>query len=182
MSVVDDTHDPSLVSWVAGAGPGTDFPVQNLPLGIFSEAKGRRRPGVAIGDYILDLNAIADLLDESWRDELAKPVLNAWLALGPESHRGLRQRLSELLTDERYRDDVEPQLIGQSEVRMHVPCLIGDYTDFYVGIHHATNVGKQFRPDNPLLPNYKYVPIGYHGRASSVRASGEPVIRPCGQR
>jgi fumarylacetoacetase len=94
----------------------------------------------------------------------------------------LRERLQELLTDERYRDDIEPQLVGQTEARMHVPCLIGDYTDFYVGIHHATNVGKQFRPDNPLLPNYKYVPIGYHGRASSVRASGEPVIRPSGQR
>ena len=97
-------------------------------------------------------------------------------------HSEFRLRLEELLSDERYRDDVEPQLIGQSEVRMHVPCLIGDYTDFYVGIHHATNVGRQFRPDNPLLPNYKYVPIGYHGRASSVRASGEPVIRPNGQR
>lgn len=182
MSGIDATHDPSLVSWVAGAEPGSDFPVQNLPLGIFSETKGRRRPGVAIGDYILDLNAVADLLDEDWRDDLAQPVLNAWLARGPEIHRGLRDRLSELLTDERYRDDVEPHLIGQSEVRMHVPCLIGDYTDFYVGIHHATNVGRQFRPDNPLLPNYKHVPIGYHGRASSVRASGEPVIRPSGQR
>jgi fumarylacetoacetase len=90
--------------------------------------------------------------------------------------------LQELLSDERYRDDVEPELVGQTEVRMHVPCLIGDYTDFYVGIHHATNVGKQFRPDNPLLANYKYLPIGYHGRASSVRASGEDVIRPKGQR
>ena len=99
-------------------------------------------------------------------------MLNAWLARGPDAHRALRRRLSELLTDERYRDDVELHLIGQSEVRMHLPCLIGDYTDFYVGIHHATNVGKQFRPDNPLLPNYKYVPIGYHGRASSVRAVG----------
>ena len=87
-----------------------------------------------------------------------------------------------MLSDERYRDDVESELVGQTEARMHVPCLIGDYTDFYVGIHHATNVGRQFRPDNPLLPNYKYVPIGYHGRASSVRASGEPVIRPSGQR
>lgn len=180
--MTDATHDPSLRSWVAGSEPGSDFPVQNLPLGIFSEAKGRRRPGVAIGDYILDLNAIADLLDEEWRDDFAQPVLNAWLARGPRAHRALRERLSELLTDERYRDDVEPQLIGQSEVRMHVPCLIGDYTDFYVGIHHATNVGKQFRPDNPLLPNYKYVPIGYHGRASSVRASGEDVVRPKGQR
>ena len=179
---LDDTHDPSLVSWVAGSAPGSDFPVQNLPLGIFSEAKGRRRPGVAIGDYILDLAAVADCLDEEWREDLSQPVLNAWLARGPESHRALRHCLSQLLTDEGYRDDIEPQLIGQSEVRMHVPCLIGDYTDFYVGIHHATNVGRQFRPDNPLLPNYKYVPIGYHGRASSVRASGEPVIRPCGQR
>jgi fumarylacetoacetase len=182
VNAINETHDPALVSWVAGAEPGSDFPIQNLPLGIFSETKGRRRPGVAIGDYILDLNGVADLLDESWREDLAQPVLNAWLARGPDSHRALRQRLSEILSDERYRDDVEPQLIGQSEVRMHVPCLIGDYTDFYVGIHHATNVGRQFRPDNPLLPNYKYVPIGYHGRASSVRASGEPVIRPCGQR
>jgi fumarylacetoacetase len=182
MNAIDETHNPSLVSWVAGARPGSDFPVQNLPLGIFSEAKGRRRPGVAIGDYILDLTAIADLLDEGWREDFAQPVLNAWLARGPEAHRELRHRLSEILTDERYRDDVEPHLIGQSEVRMHVPCLIGDYTDFYVGIHHATNVGSLFRPDNPLLPNYKYVPIGYHGRASSVRASGEPVIRPSGQR
>lgn len=180
--MTDETHDPSRVSWVQGAGSGSDFPVQNLPLGIFSEAKGLRRPGVAIGDYILDLAAAADFLDEDWREDLSQPVLNAWLSRGPEAHRALRHRLFELLTDERYRDDLEVSLIGQSEVRMHVPCLIGDYTDFYVGIHHATNVGKQFRPDNPLLPNYKYVPIGYHGRASSVRASGEPVIRPKGQR
>ena len=181
-AVTDETHDPSAVSWVDGAGLGSDFPVQNLPLGIFSEAKGLRRPGVAIGDYILDLVSAADLLDEEWREDLSQPILNAWLSRGPETHRALRQRLFELLTDERYRDDLEVHLIGQSEVRMHVPCLIGDYTDFYVGIHHATNVGKQFRPDNPLLPNYKYVPIGYHGRASSVRPSGEPVTRPRGQR
>jgi fumarylacetoacetase len=179
--VTDETHDPARTSWVESA-EGSDFPIQNLPLGIFSEAKGRRRPGVAIGDYIVDLTAISDLLDEEWRGDFAQPVLNAWLARGPRAQRELRLRLSELLSDERYRDDVEPQLIGQSEVRLHVPCLIGDYSDFYVGIHHATNVGKQFRPDEPLLPNYKYVPIGYHGRASSVRASGEPVIRPNGQR
>jgi fumarylacetoacetase len=173
---------PEAKSWVENASGDTDFPIQNLPLGIFSERKGSRRPGVAIGDYVLDLPAIADLLDEAWREDLSQPVLNAWLARGPGAQRDLRMRLGELLSDERYRDDVEPQLIGRSEVRMHVPCLIGDYTDFYVGIHHATNVGKQFRPDNPLLPNYKYVPIGYHGRASSVRASSEPVIRPSGQR
>ena len=174
--------DPSLNSWVGGANGHRDFPIHNLPLGIFSEAKGRRRPGVAIGDYVLDLAAIADLLDEEWREDLALPVLNAWLSRGPDAQRQLRTRLAELLSEERYRDDVEPQLIGQSEVRMHVPCLVGDYTDFYVCIHHATNVGRQFRPDSPLLPNYKYVPIGYHGRASSVRPSGEAVIRPSGQR
>jgi fumarylacetoacetase len=179
---LDETHDAERVSWVDGAADGGDFPVQNLPLGIFSEAKGQRRPGVAIGDFIFDLAAASELFDEAWREDLSQPVLNAWLARGPDDHRALRHRLFELLTDERYRDDVELHLIGQSEVRMHLPCLIGDYTDFYVGIHHATNVGKQFRPDNPLLPNYKYLPIGYHGRASSVRASGEPVVRPNGQR
>jgi fumarylacetoacetase len=179
---LDETHDPARASWVDGSEPGSDFPVQNLPLGIFSDARDQRRPGVAIGDFILDLAAAAELLDEAWREDLSQPVLNAWLARGPHDHRALRQRLFELLIDERYRDDLELNLIGQSEVRMHLPCLIGDYTDFYVGIHHATNVGKQFRPDNPLLPSYKYLPIGYHGRASSVRASGEQVLRPNGQR
>jgi fumarylacetoacetase len=181
MSATDESNDPALKSWVETA-QGSDFPIQNLPLGIFSVGERRRHAGVAIGDYVLDLNAIADLLDEDWRDDLSQPVLNGWLARGPEVQRELRLRLIELLSDEKYRDDVEPELIGQTEVRMHLPCVVGDYTDFYVGIHHATNVGKQFRPDNPLLPNYKYVPIGYHGRASSVRVSGEPVIRPNGQR
>ena len=181
MNGLDETHDAEARSWVTGAADG-DFPVQNLPLGIFSEAKGQRRPGIAIGDFILDLAGASDLLDDAWREDLSQPVLNAWLSRGPDDHRALRQRLFEMLTDQRYRDDVEMHLVGQSEVRLHLPCLIGDYTDFYVGIHHATNVGRQFRPDNPLLPNYKYVPIGYHGRASSVRASGEPVVRPNGQR
>jgi fumarylacetoacetase len=179
--VTDQSNDPSLKSWVESA-EGSDFPIQNLPLGIFSVGQRRRCAGVAIGDYVLDLSAVADLLDEGWRADLSQPVLNGWLARGAEAQRELRLRLIELLSDEKYRDDVEPQLVGQTEVRMHLPCFIGDYTDFYVGIHHATNVGKLFRPDNPLLPNYKYVPIGYHGRASSVRASGEPVIRPNGQR
>lgn len=178
----DETHDPGRMSWVAGAEPGSDFPVQNLPLGIFSTDGENRRAGVAIGNYILDLAGASALLDEEWADDFAQPVLNAWLSRGPSDHRALRSRLSDLLSDERYRDDVELHLVGQAEARMHLPCLIGDYTDFYVGIHHATNVGKQFRPDNPLLPNYKYVPIGYHGRASSVRVSGEPVVRPSGQR
>jgi fumarylacetoacetase len=177
----DETNDPALTSWCESA-QGSDFPIQNLPLGIFSVGERRRHAGVAIGDYVLDLTGITDLLDEEWREDLSQPVLNGWLARGREAERALRGRLVDLLSDERYRDDVEPELIGQTEVRMHLPCVIGDYTDFYVGIHHATNVGKQFRPDNPLLPNYKYVPIGYHGRASSVRASGESVTRPSGQR
>ena len=180
-SVIDATDDFRLSSWCESAS-GSDFPIENLPLGIFSVGERRRCAGVAIGDYVLDLTGIADLLDEDWRNDLSQPVLNGWLSRGHDDHAALRQRLRELLSDEKYRDEVEPELIGQTEARMHVPCLIGDYTDFYVGIHHATNVGKQFRPDNPLLPNYKYVPIGYHGRASSVRASGEPVIRPSGQR
>ena len=179
--MTDRSNDPALISWCESA-QGSDFPIQNLPLGIFSVGERRRQAGIAIGDYVLDLSGIADLLDEDWREDLSQPVLNGWLARGGQAQRALRERLQELLADEKYRDEVEPQLVGQSEVRFHLPCFVGDYTDFYVGIHHATNVGKQFRPDNPLLPNYKYVPIGYHGRASSVRASREPVIRPNGQR
>jgi fumarylacetoacetase len=182
--VTDATNDPRLTSWVDTANGHRDFPIQNLPLGIFSVDGDQRRAGVAIGDLILDLAAIADggLIEAEWRDDLCQPVLNAWLARGPENHAALRRRLSELLSDPSERDAVEMNLIGQSEATLHLPCIVGDYTDFYVGIHHATNVGKQFRPDNPLLPNYKYVPIGYHGRASSVRPSGQPVIRPNGQR
>lgn len=182
--MIDPTNDPTLTSWVESANGHRDFPVQNLPLGIFSVNDDQRRVGVAIGDFILDVAAIADagLLDAEWRDDLCQPVLNAWLARGAEDHSALRRSLSKLLTERSYRDAIEVNLVGQSEATMHLPCVIGDYTDFYVGIHHATNVGKQFRPDNPLLPNYKYVPIGYHGRASSVRPSGEPVIRPNGQR
>ncbi|MFC7536441.1 fumarylacetoacetase [Sphingomonas sp. GCM10030256] len=182
MSGLDETHDPRRTSWVESANGHRDFPVQNLPLGVFSADGTSRRIGVAIGDFILDLTAAEDFLDEEWREDLAHPVLNAWLARGPAAHGQLRQRLSELLSDERYQNDLDLCLIGQSEATMHLPCIVGDYTDFYVGIHHATNVGRQFRPDQPLLPNYKYVPIGYHGRASSVRVSGEPVIRPQGQR
>jgi fumarylacetoacetase len=181
MISIDETNAPALTSWIESA-QGSDFPIQNLPLGIFSVGERRRRACVAIGDFVLDLVGIADLLDEDWRGDLGQPVLNSWLARGLEAQRALRLRLIDLLSDEKYRDDVEAELVGQTEVRMHMPCVVGDYTDFYVGIHHATNVGKQFRPDNPLLPNYKYVPIGYHGRASSVRVSGEPVIRPNGQR
>jgi fumarylacetoacetase len=179
---IDETHDPARTSWVESANGHPDFPVQNLPLCIFSSEGLERRAGIAIGDFLLDLPAVADSLGDAWVEELGGPVLNAFLALGAGPRLALRHRLSELLSEPAHRDQIEGGLIGQSEATMHLPALIGDYTDFYVGIHHATNVGRQFRPDNPLLPNYKYVPIGYHGRASSVRVSGQPVIRPSGQR
>ena len=181
---LDETHDPKLQSWIESANGHADFPIQNLPLGVFSVGNGEPRIGVAIGDMILDLKALsgAGLLDEHWCLALGLSSLNAWFAHGPKDGGQLRKRLSDLLSNETYRHTVEKHLVRQPSAEMHLPCTIGDYTDFYVGIHHATNVGKQFRPDNPLLPNYKYVPIGYHGRASSVRVSGQPVVRPNGQR
>ena len=184
MIELDETHDPARRSWVESANGHADFPIQNLPLGVFSVGNGEPRIGVAIGDMILDLKAVssAGLLDEHWSLALGLSTLNAWFAHGPKDGAALRTRLSDLLSNESYRHTIEKHLVRQSAAEMHLPCAIGDYTDFYVGIHHATNVGRQFRPDNPLLPNYKYVPIGYHGRASSVRVSGQPVIRPKGQR
>ncbi len=184
MTMLNETHDPALQSWVGSANGHQDFPIQNLPLGVFSVGAKQPRIGVAIGDSVLDLRATAaaGLLDDHWTLALSLGSLNAWFAHGPDDGAALRRRLSELLSDEHCRRAVEPHLTGREQVAMHLPCVIGDYTDFYVGIHHATNVGRQFRPDNPLLPNYKYVPIGSHGRASSIRVSGEPVIRPKGQR
>ena len=184
MTALDETHDPALATWVEGASGHPDFPIQNLPLGVYSIDNGEPRIGAAIGEMIVDLHGLANegLLDPHWKLALGLSSLNAWFAHGPDDARALRRRLSDLLSKEEHRPSVEPHLVRQSVAEMHLPCVIGDYTDFYVGIHHATNVGKQFRPDNPLLPNYKYVPIGYHGRASSVRVSGEPVIRPNGQR
>ena len=184
MTRLDETHDPARRSWVESANGHLDFPIQNLPLGVFSVGNGEPRIGVAIGDMILDLKGLsgAGLLDEHWGLALGLSTLNAWFAHGRKDGCQLRRRLSDLLSNDSFRHAVEKHLVRQSAAEMHLPCAIGDYTDFYVGIHHATNVGKQFRPDNPLLPNYKYVPIGYHGRASSVRVSGEPVVRPKGQR
>ena len=184
MSAIDETHDPARISWIESANGHADFPIQNLPLGVFSVGNQPHRIGVAIGEMILDLKAAsaAGLLDDHWKLALGLSTLNAWFTHGPDDARELRRKLSTLLSDQRFRASVEPHLVRSANVEMHLPCDIGDYTDFYVGIHHATNVGKQFRPDNPLLPNYKYVPIGYHGRASSVRASGTPVVRPKGQR
>ncbi|MEO7787077.1 MAG: fumarylacetoacetase [Sphingomicrobium sp.] len=178
---LDETHDPARTSWVERANGHSDFPIQNLPLGVFQRGDDARI-GIAIGDQILDLAGIAPLLDPAWQRALSQPTLNDWLARTPADERALRRRLSALLSDPAHRTAVEPHLVAQSGAAMHLPVQIGDYTDFYVGIHHATNVGRQFRPDQPLMPNYKYVPIGYHGRASSVRVSGHPVIRPKGQR
>ena len=179
---IDETHDPALTSWVEGADGHADFPIQNLPLGIVRPAGGAARPGVAIGDHILDLAAIAALLPDAVRPALAGTTLNALLALPATDRAALRRRLSALLSDAAQRETIAPHLHAADSCELLMPMAVGDYTDFYVGIHHATNVGKQFRPDMPLLPNYKYVPIGYHGRASSLRPSGVPVVRPRGQR
>jgi fumarylacetoacetase len=182
-SGVDETHDPTLTSWVASANGHKDFPVQSLPFGVFSVDGGPRRIGVAIGDQILDLAALAaeELLPGDAITTLSGSTLNKLFGLDAAARATLRRRLSRLLTDKTNRPIVERMLLPASGCSLHMPAMIGDYTDFYAGIHHATNVGMLFRPDNPLLPNYKYVPIGYHGRASSIRPSGEPVIRPSGQ-
>ncbi|WP_242123591.1 fumarylacetoacetase [Sphingobium sp. Sx8-8] len=181
---IDETHDPARSSWVEGADGHTDFPVQNLPYGIFSPPGGTARAGVAIGDRIFDLKGAArgGLLPAAAAAVLDGTTLNALLALPGRDRIALRQALSTLFSDERQSGAVEPLLHRAADCLLHLPAAIGDYSDFYVGIHHATNIGKLFRPDNPLLPNYKYVPIGYHGRASSIRPSGVPVVRPRGQR
>ncbi|WP_030540924.1 fumarylacetoacetase [Sphingobium sp. DC-2] len=179
---MDETHDPALTSWVESANGHPQFPIQNLPFGIFSIGDGERRAGVAIGDLILDLAVIAGHLPASAADAVSASTLNALFALPAADRRALRRSLSSILSDAGWRDRIAPALHAADGCTLHLPATIGDYTDFYVGIHHAENVGRLFRPDNPLLPNYKWVPIGYHGRASSVRPSGEPVRRPLGQR
>ncbi len=174
--MIDETHDPKRTSWVEDANGHADFPIQNLPLGLFSPADEAPRPGVAIGDHILELSALVAAGLSREVPASVEPVLAT-----PGLRRALRQQLSRLLSDAQYRNAAEPYLHAAADCTVHLPVRVGDYTDFYVGIHHATNVGKLFRPDNPLLPNYKHVPIGYHGRASSVRPSGGDVIRPAGQ-
>lgn len=172
---IDETHDPARTSWVSSANGHPDFPLQNLPFGVFAPAGKPPRTGIAIGDAILDLSALPDM-----PAEVDAPTLNA--LLGSPERATLRKRVFAMLADPAQRAAVEPHLHAARDCVVHLPATIGDYTDFYVGIHHAMNVGKLFRPDQPLMPNYKHVPIGYHGRASSVRASGQPVVRPNGQR
>jgi fumarylacetoacetase len=187
----DDTHAASRKSWVSSANGHRDFPIQNLPFGAFSLGDGPPRSGVAIGDKVFDLEAasakglFAGVAAEAV-NATRSGTLNAFLALGAPARRAVRSRLvARLDADGSERSRVEASapdfLHDATRCAMHLPVNIGNYTDFYAGINHATNVGKILRPDNPLLPNYKHMPIAYHGRASSVRVSGTQVIRPNGQ-
>ncbi len=179
----------ALKSWLTSANdPQCEFPLANLPWGIFRNG-GEARIGVALGDRVLDLRACAENgllagLNANLLDACRAPLLNDLMALGYDSWHELRAHVTGLLEEGApgsTRSRVEPLLLPIDKVEMQLPARIGDYTDFYSSIHHATRVGRRFRPDNPLLPNYKYVPIGYHGRASSIVVSGTPVRRPCGQ-
>ena len=190
---INRTHDRNLRSWLETANdPSTDFPIQNLPFGVFTPREGGGpRIGVAIGDRVLSVRCCAsgglfDALSPELVSALDDPCLNKLMSLGPSSWSALRERISDLLREGPpiTNDElavVADALIPMGDVTMHLPAEIGDYTDFYASVHHATNVGSMFRPDNPLLPNYKYIPIGYHGRASSIVVSGTPVRRPKGQ-
>jgi fumarylacetoacetase len=187
MIATDETHDPALRSFVASANGDGDFPIQNLPYAAFrpSGAAGAPRIGVAIGDAILDIAAIADLLDEPAvcaARACATPHLNALMALGPPAWAALRHGLSQLLTvTSAERSRVEPHLVPLAAVELFLPVKIGNFTDFFASIFHATNAGRLLRPDDPLTANYKYLPLAYHARPSSVCVSGTPVRRPCGQ-
>ncbi len=191
--VLDETYDSKVESWVESANvTSTDFPIQNLPFGVFRrrDADAEARVGVAIGDRILDLAGMQReglLADEDVQlaaKACASDSLNPLMALGTGPRLALRRALHFILRQEATASDRQAasrHLVAHSDVDMLLPAVVGDYTDFYASIFHATNVGKLFRPDNPLLPNYKYIPIGYHGRTSSLVPSGTPVRRPSGQ-
>lgn len=197
MKLINATHDPTLRSWVESANvPGTDFPIQNLPFGVFRRRGVDEVPrvGVAIGDQILDLAryrqaGLFEGLAGDLQDAATAPVLNSLMALGEPAVSQLRARLVRLLkADGRAAEPDGPgvpaprsALVPMIEAELRPPAAIGDYTDFYASIDHATRVGRLFRPDNPLLPNYKYMPIAYHGRSSSIVVSGTPIRRPYGQ-
>jgi fumarylacetoacetase len=190
MNMLDATHDAALRSWVESANaPDSDFPVQNLPYGAFRRAGSDEplRIGVAIGDQILDLKlARAQCPWGPGIDELLAPLaageLKPLMAAPAATRRLLRSALSMALSEGSDQAPfLELCLVPMAAAEMALPCAIGDYTDFFTGIHHATAVGKLFRPDNPLMPNYKWVPIAYHGRASSLGVSPQSVVRPTGQ-
>jgi fumarylacetoacetase len=187
---LNDTHDPSLMSWVESANrSGTDFPIQNLPFGVFRQVgtSGAYRVGVAIGDQVVDVGAAADrgAFSDSTRDAAracCDSTLNSFMALGQSASSALRSELSHALrVRSASRAKLEPSLVPQSQVQLGLPVRIGDYSDFYASIHHASTVGSLLRPGNPLLPNYKWIPIAYHGRASSIGVSGQRFRRPSGQ-
>lgn len=195
MSFTDSTHDPALRSWIESANtPGADFPIQNLPYGVFSlndqDDESPPHIGVAIGDSILDVTravaaGVLDI-DEDLAECFYLGALNEFMARGCGAWSSLRSAISNLLRHDNptLRDDTaarESLIIPMSRATMHVPVIVGDYTDFYCSLHHATNVGSMFRPDNPLMPNWKHLPVGYHGRASSIVIDGTPVVRPMGQ-
>ena len=190
---MDHTHASVLRSWVESAeGPG-DFPIQNLPFGVYRrrESGEAGRVGVAIGEMILDVAAAhAERrftgVAATAAAACASPSLNGLMALGAGPRAELRRQISELLAADSPAHRADPRLgerllVAQGDAELLLPAAIGDYTDFYASVHHATNIGSMFRPENPLLPNYKWIPIGYHGRASSIVPSGTPVRRPSGQ-
>jgi len=190
MATLNETHDPALHSWIQSAqSVDTDFPIQNLPLAVFRRRGNQEsfRGGVAIGDHIVDLAAAvaAGILNGDAAvasRAAARDSLNALMALGPIAWSALRLSLSRALrAGSTQQAQLESCLVSQTEAEYTLPALIGDYTDFYTGIHHATTVGKLFRPDNPLMPNYKWMPIGYHGRSSSIVVGDRPIRRPLGQ-
>ena len=188
--LLDFSHDAGLRAWVTSANAEeSDFPIQNLPVGVFRPAgsQERFRPGVAIGDQIVDLLAVqgAGLFPPEVAASLEgceHGELNAFMAQGRALRVALRHALSRSLSQgSPHQAILQTLLLPQACAEYAVPCRINDYTDFYTGIHHATAVGKLFRPDEPLLPNYKWVPIGYHGRSSSISVSGQRFLRPRGQ-
>jgi fumarylacetoacetase len=191
---MNTTNDPNLQSWIDSANEaGCDFPIQNLPFGLFSrQGEDARHIGIAIGGHVLDCGELVALgyleghCSAEACDALGADRLNAFLALGREHWHAVRARISALLRSDMpdlkdHPDHRDACLVLQSDVELHLPMDIGDYTDFYASLHHATNVGSMFRPDNPLLPNWKHLPVGYHGRASSIVVSGTPIARPMGQ-
>lgn len=189
-STLNETHDPALTSWVESANEeNTDFPIQNLPFAIFRRAGTSEsfRGGVAIGDQVIDLAAAKNIgifigIAQAAASACDSSELNGLMAMGKEAWSALRLALSQALrTGSEAESKLKQCLVSMDDVEYSLPCQIGDYTDFYTSIHHATAVGKLFRPDNPLLPNYKWVPIGYHGRSSSIDVSGQTFKRPKGQ-
>jgi fumarylacetoacetase len=184
---INETHDPARRSFVESANaPDCDFPIQNLPFGVFRpNPEVPPRVGVAIGDQIVDVAAAADFFGGPVADAAkacASPTLNRLMALGPQAAAALRLALSRSLSAEWGDKGLARHFVPIEEAELLLPVTIGDFTDFYASVFHATNAGRAFRPDNPLLPNYKYIPVAYHGRASSVRVSGTTVKRPQGQR